>query len=181
MLQATEVKLPEIIYFCCSRVVIRRTNLIWFGLIGLDCDNLSQVYLNIIDSARAFRVINFDIEFNCLISEVYRLGKLCRNMNFLLSSATSTAEPSQTAQLLLERMARIPNWITNWLTSFLEVSKELIVELLIICILKLIHECLVFRITSKHWLEYCLRLKECLDLVLKLLLLDIFFNLFVCE
>lgn len=43
------------------------------------------------------------------------------------------------------------------------------------------HHCLVIFVTCEHRLQHSLSLKECLDLVLKLLLLDIFLHFIVCE
>ena len=70
MLQAAEVQLPDIVDLCRSWVVLCRTDRVCFVLIGCDGDDVSQVHLNIIDCARALRVIYFDVEFDYLISEV---------------------------------------------------------------------------------------------------------------
>ena len=84
--------------------------------------------------------------------------------------------------MLGESVPRVPDRVADRLASFLEVIEQLIVEFLIVSMLiELCHDCFVFFISSEHRLQHSLGLKQCFDLVLKLLLFHIFLHFIVSE
>ena len=78
-------------------------------------------------------------------------------------------------------MGRLPCAVLDRLTALYVEFEKPVVEGLVASLLKLQHVGLVLCSTLKHGLEHDLCLKEGFDLVFSLLVLDIFFDLFICK